>query len=75
MEGDALTPNLIKKKENMEELWSLYFDASINRNIFGVGVMLISLDLEKYYFSYRLQFSCNNNVAEYEALIQGLQVA
>lgn len=37
--------------------------------------MLVSPNLEKYYFSYRLQFSYTNNVEEYETLIQGLQLA
>lgn len=36
--------------------------------------MLTSPKGEKYYFSFRLQFSCTNNVAEYEALILGLQM-
>ena len=37
--------------------------------------MLIYPSLEKFYSSYKLQFNCTNNVAEYEALIQGLQLA
>ena len=30
---------------------------------------------EVFYHSYRLEFSCTNNVAEYEALILGLNLA
>ena len=37
--------------------------------------MLVSPTLERYYFSCRLQFSCTNNIVEYEALIQGLLLA
>lgn len=47
LEGDSPTPNLMKKKENMEGLWSLYFDGSRNRNVYSVGIMLISPDLVK----------------------------
>ena len=38
-------------------------------------MVLISPTLERYYFSFRLQFSCTNNVVEYESLIQGLLLA
>ena len=34
--------------------------------------MLISPTQVRYYFSFRIQFSCTNNVAKYESLIQGL---
>ena len=53
----------------------MYFDGSRNKSRPWVGVLLVSPALEKYYFSFRLQFSCTNNVAEYEALIQGLLLA
>ena len=53
----------------------MFFDGSRNKNGSGASVMLISPKLVKYYFSYKLQFSWTNNVAEYEALIQGLQLA
>lgn len=39
----------------------------------GASVLLISPKGEKYFFSFRLQFSCTNNVVEYKALILGLQ--
>lgn len=50
----------------------MYFDGSRNKNGSGASVMLVSPALQMYYFSFRLQFSCTNNVAKYEALIQGL---
>ena len=74
-EKDSSIPNLIKAQEDTNGLWNMFFDGLRNKNDLGVGVMLVSPSLEKYYFSYRLQFSCTNNVTEYEALIQGLQLA
>lgn len=67
-EGSPI-PNLMKAQEDTNGLWNMFFDGSRNKNGSGVSVMLVSPSLEKYYFSYRLQFSCTNNVAEYEALI------
>ena len=53
----------------------MYFYGSRNKNGSGADVMLIYTALERYYFSFGLQFSCTNNVAEYESLIQGLLLA
>lgn len=48
---------------------------SCHKNGSGAGVMLVSSAQIRYYFSFRLQFSCTNNVAEYESLVQGLLLA
>lgn len=45
------------------------FYGSRNKNGAGVGIMLVSLEQEKYFFSFRLHFGCTNNVALCEALI------
>lgn len=74
-EKDALVPNLMKTKDEMSGIWSMYFDGSRDKNGSAAGVMLISPTLERYYFSFTLQFNCTNNVAEYESLIQGLLLA
>ena len=75
LEKDALVPNLVETKENASKIWSMYFDGSRNKNGSGAGVLLISPAQVRYYFSFRLQFSCANNVAKYESLIQGLLLA
>lgn len=62
-EDNAPILNLMKEKEYTNGLWNMFFDGSRNKNGSGAGVMLISPELEKYYFSYRLQFSYTNNVA------------
>ncbi|KAH9304237.1 hypothetical protein KI387_008641, partial [Taxus chinensis] len=41
----------------------------------GVGIVLIPLDAEPMPLSFRLDFPYTNNIAEYEALVLGLQVA
>ena len=74
-EEDAPLPNLMKDQRSLDGLWSLFFDGSRNKNGSGAGVMLISPNLEKCYFSYRLQFSFTKNVVEYKGLIQGIQLA
>lgn len=73
-ENDPI-PNLVKQEEGTNGLWSLFFDGSRTKIGSGAGVVLISPKLERYYFLYRLYFSCTNNVAKYRALIQGLVLA
>ena len=75
IEKDAQVPNLVKTNDDMSDIWSMYFDGSRSKNGLGAGVMLISPAQIRYYFSFRLQFSCTNNVAEYQPLIQGLLLA
>ena len=41
----------------------------------GTGIVLTSKSGEKLYLSYKLDFHCSNNEAEYEALILGLIAA
>lgn len=75
IEKDAQVPNLVGTNDDINGIWSMYFDGSRNRNGAGAGVMLVSPTQIRYYFSFRLQFSCTNNVAKYESLIQGLLLA
>ena len=69
LDKDALVLNLMKNKEDTSRIWSMNLDGSRNKIGSWDSVMLVSPTLERYYFSFRLQFSCTNNVAEYEALI------
>ncbi|XP_017982297.1 PREDICTED: uncharacterized protein LOC108663225 [Theobroma cacao] len=53
----------------------MYFHGASNALGHGIGAVLISPD-EKYYpVTARLNFNCTNNMAEYEALVMGLQAA
>jgi ribonuclease HI len=61
--------------EEIEGIWTLEFDGSHSSVGSGAGIVLIAPSGEVFYHSYRLDFSCTNNVAEYEALILGLNLA
>jgi hypothetical protein len=61
--------------EETEGIWTLEFDGSRSSNGSGAGVVLTAPSGEVFYRSYRLEFDCTNNVAEYEALILGLNLA
>jgi ribonuclease HI len=62
---------LVKRKE----CWTLYFDGSKSNEGAGVGCILKDPSGNKTLIACRLEFDCTNNVAEYEALIQGLRKA
>jgi ribonuclease HI len=57
------------------ELWTMYFDGSLMKTGAGAGLLFIS-PLEKHVrYVIRLHFSASNNMAEYEALVNGLRIA
>ncbi|XP_031378345.1 uncharacterized protein LOC116193740 [Punica granatum] len=58
-----------------EPTWKMYFDRAINSVGSGVGAVLISPDGRHYPVTAKVDFSCTNNVAEYEACILDLQAA
>ncbi|PKI52278.1 hypothetical protein CRG98_027320 [Punica granatum] len=60
-------------EEKEEPTWKMYFDGAVNSVGSGVGAVLISPDGRHYPVAAKVDFSCTNNVAEYEACILGLQ--
>jgi ribonuclease HI len=65
----------IKTDEPIEPLWSLYFDGVFSKEGSGAGVWVFNSKaryLESH--SYKLNFECTNNIAEYEALMLGLKL-
>jgi ribonuclease HI len=54
-----------------QEHWSVYFDDSFTLNGVRGGVVLISPKGDQLLYVIRLHFRVTNNVAEYEALING----
>jgi len=54
-------------------IWSLYFDGSKSKEGAGAGCVLINPTGNKTLIACRLKFECTNNIAEYEALLQGLK--
>ena len=53
----------------------MYFDISKNPQGVDVGCLLIDLHGNRTMITCHLEFECTNNVAEYEALVQGLKKA
>ena len=56
-------------------IWTLYFDASRNKEGEGVGCLLIDPHGNKTMLDCRLEFDYIDNVVEYEALVQGCRKA
>jgi len=56
-------------------LWEVFFDGVVRRDGVGVSVVLVSLEKHILPYSFVLVNLSSNNVAEYQALILGLQIA
>jgi ribonuclease HI len=57
------------------ELWTMYFDGSLMKTGAGAGLLFISPLGKHLRYVLRLYFPASNNVAEYEALVNGLRIA
>jgi ribonuclease HI len=57
------------------ELWTMYFDGSLMKTGAGAGLLFISHLGKHLRYVLRLHFPASNNVAEYEALVNGLRIA
>ncbi|XP_070025738.1 uncharacterized protein [Nicotiana sylvestris] len=55
--------------------WRMFFDGSANFKRVGIRAVLVSETGQHYSVSAKLRFPCNNNMAEYEACIMGLNLA
>jgi ribonuclease HI len=56
------------------ELWTMYFDESLMKTGAGTGLLFISPLGKHVRCVLRLHFPASNNVAEYEALVNGLRI-
>jgi ribonuclease HI len=57
------------------ELWTMYFDRSLMKIGAGAGLLFISPLGKHVRYVLRLHFPASNNMAEYEALVNGLRIA
>jgi ribonuclease HI len=55
-----------------EEMWNMNFDGAASKEGVGAGVWIIPPKSGSNICSYKFSFDCTNNMAEYEALILGL---
>ena len=58
-----------------QEYWTMYFDGSLMKKGASVGLVFISPLRVHMRYMVRLHFPSSNNIAEYEALINGLRIA
>ena len=56
-------------------LWKIFFDGACSKNRLGIGEIFEILNSKINPHAFKLQFECTNNEAEYEALVQGLELA
>jgi ribonuclease HI len=57
------------------ELWTMYFDGLLMKTGAGAGLLFISPLGKHLRYVLRLHFPASNNMAEYEALVNGLRIA
>jgi ribonuclease HI len=55
--------------------WRMHFDGSKMIHGLGVGIVLTSPKNDQLRYVLQIHFVASNNVAEYEALVQGLKVS
>lgn len=58
-----------------QEYWIMYFDGSLMRRGADIGLVFVSPLGVRMKYSIRLHFPASNNVAKYEALVNGLKIA
>jgi ribonuclease HI len=58
-----------------QEYWMMYFDRSFMESGARAGLIFISLLGVRMRYMIRIYFLASNNVAKYEALVNGLHIA
>lgn len=79
---DSLSNELLMKQPasqpteiGIEDKWTLFFDGVCTNKSVGAGVVIISPSKQTNKLAYKLNFQVTNNIAEYEALLLGLNAA
>ena len=72
---DDEVPGEVAMAEEVREQWVMKFDGSPTTQSRGVGVVLYHEEDKVVAFSFKLEFPCSNNIAEYEAYLTGLATA
>jgi ribonuclease HI len=58
-----------------QECWMMYFDGSLMKKGTGMWLVFVSPLRVRLRYMVRIHFPASNNVAKYEALINGLRIA
>ena len=61
--------------EKESDIWSVYIDRSSAHENVRTRILLMGPGNEEFKYSIKFTFPITNNVAEYEALLAGLQLA
>jgi ribonuclease HI len=71
----ASTEERFKDEKTSNKAWKMNFDGAHSRSGKGARIVLKSPTRKTYNFAFRIEFDATNNVAEYEALLLGLEIA
>ena len=55
--------------------WVMFFDGSFTQQGSGAGILFITPQRYSLPKAYKILFPCTNNIAEYEALVNGMKIA
>ena len=69
---DDEVPREVTIAEEVKEQWVMKFNGSSTTHSGGVGVVLYHEEDKAMALSFKLEFPCSNNTAEYEAYLTGL---
>jgi ribonuclease HI len=72
IEEDNIT---LERIDLEDELWRMHFDDSHSNEGNGAGIILVSLVGKIHNMSYKFEFSCSNDVTEFEDLLLGIESA
>jgi ribonuclease HI len=62
----------LEKIDLDDDIWHMHFDGSCSSEGNWFGITLVSPVGKIHNLSYRLEFSCTNNAAEFKALLLGI---
>ena len=68
-------PGEVFVAEEVKEQWVMKFDGYSTTQFGGVGVVLYHEEDKAVALSFKLEFPCSNNTAEYKAYLTGLATA
>ncbi|XP_021662685.2 uncharacterized protein LOC110651618 [Hevea brasiliensis] len=64
-----------EETEGQDDIRQMYFNGAVNLSSNRIGTILVSPDRKHFLIVVKLRFECTKNVTEYDACVNGLQVA